>query len=109
MDAPSRTFEVGPGSSMDARVSTFYYPHWRATENGRALVTHPGPDGALLISLPPEPVTIDLEFREPPRTKVSTITSIISWTLLAALLIFGWFATTRRPYDSTERSPAPAP
>jgi hypothetical protein len=108
-DALSRTFEVGPGSSMDARVSTFYYPHWRATENGRALATHPDPDGALLISLPPEPVTIDLEFREPSRAKVSTITSIISWTLLAALLIFGWFATARRPYDSTESSPAPAP
>jgi 6-pyruvoyl-tetrahydropterin synthase related domain len=108
-DALSRTFEVGPGPSTDARVSTYYYPHWRATANGKALATRPGPDGALLISLPPEQVTIDLEFREPPRAKVSTVTSIISWTLLASLLIFGWFARTRRSYDSTESSPTPAP
>jgi 6-pyruvoyl-tetrahydropterin synthase related domain len=101
-DALSRTFEVGPGPSVDARVSTFYYPHWTATANGRALTTRPGADGALLISLPPEAVTIDLEFREPPRTKVSTVTSIFSWTLLAALLIFGAFATTRRQYDPSE-------
>ena len=107
-DALSRTFEVGPGSSVDARVSTFYYPHWIATANGRALATRPGADGALLISLPPEAVTIDLEFREPPRAKVSTVVSIISWTLLASLLIFDLFATTRRQYDSTESRPAPA-
>jgi hypothetical protein len=81
---------------------------YAATANGRALATRPGADGALLISLPPEPVTIDLEFREPPRAKVSTVTSIISWTLLASLLIFGLFATERRQYDSTESSPAPA-
>ena len=93
---------------MDARVATFYYPHWTATVNGRPLATRPGADGALLIVLPPEAAMIDLKFREPTRAKVSMVVSIISWTLLAVLLIFGSFATTRRQYDPTESRPAPA-
>ncbi|MFS8086888.1 MAG: hypothetical protein ACMG6H_14740, partial [Acidobacteriota bacterium] len=97
-----------PGPSTDARVSIFYYPHWTATANGRVLATRPGADGALLISLPAEGATINLEFREPPRTKVSTVASIISWTLLAALLIFGSFANRRRQHDSIESRPEPA-
>jgi hypothetical protein len=107
-DALRRRFEVGPGSSVEARVSTFYYPHWIAAANGRVLPTRPDVDGALLISLPPEAVTVDLTFREPPRTKVSTVASIISWTLLASLLIFGSFATRRRQHDSIESRTEPA-
>jgi hypothetical protein len=107
-DALSRSLTVGPGSAMDARVSVFYYPHWIATANGRVLTTHPGADGAILISLPREAVTINLEFREPTRTIVSTVTSIISWTLLASLLIFGSFADRRRQHDAIASRPKPA-
>jgi hypothetical protein len=104
----NRSFEVGSGSSMDARVATFYYPHWVAFANGKSLATRPGADGALMILLPPEAATIDLEFHEPTRAKVSVVVSIISWTLLAVLLIFGSFATTRRQYDPTDSRSAPA-
>jgi len=99
-DALNRTFTIGPGPTMDARVSVFYYPHWIATANGRVLPTHPGADGALLISLPSQPLTINLEFREPPRTMISTAASIFSWTLLASLLIFGSLADRRRQHDA---------
>jgi len=92
----SRTFEVESGPAMEARVATFYYPHWRATANGQALTTRPNNDGALLISLPPGRVTVNLQFREPPRAKLSGVVSIISWTLLASLLIFGSFVSQRR-------------
>ncbi|MEK6337617.1 MAG: 6-pyruvoyl-tetrahydropterin synthase-related protein [Acidobacteriota bacterium] len=104
----TRTFEVGPGSPLDARVATFYYPHWIASTNGQTLPTRPGDDGALLISLPPEQATVSLEFREPPRTMISIVASIISWTLLASLLIFGSFADRRRQHDAIASRPAPA-
>ena len=107
-DALSRTFTVGPGAALDARVSVFYYPHWIATANGHVLPTHPAADGAILISLPPEALTINLEFREPPRTMISTVASIISWTLLASLLIFGSFADRRRQHDAIASRPKPA-
>ena len=94
-DDTKRSFFVAAGAPVDARVATFYYPHWVATANGKNLQTHPAPDGALMITLPADSVTINLEFREPSRTKIADIFSIISWTLVASLLIFGRFAATR--------------
>src|SRR5712692_6032901 len=92
----SRTFEIESGRALEAHVSTFYYPHRTATTNGQALPTRPAADGALLISLPTERVTVNLQFLEPPRAKLSGVVSIISWTLLASLLIFGSFVSQRR-------------
>lgn len=97
-----RTFEVEAGPGTEARVSTFYYPHWIATADGRILRTRPAADGALLISLPPERVVVNLQFREPTRVRVSNAISIISWTLLAGLLIFGEFVSQRRRREPLE-------
>jgi hypothetical protein len=96
----SRTFEVEAGSVSEARVSTFYYPHWTATANGQALATRPAADGALLISLPPQRVTVNLQFREPSRAKLSGVVSIISWTLLASFLIFGGFVSQHESIEA---------
>jgi hypothetical protein len=91
----NRSFTVDAGAPAQARVATFYYPHWQATANGQQLQTSPAQDGALLVSLPPQAVNVTLEFREPARTKIADGISIISWTLIAALLIFGKFAAAR--------------
>lgn len=106
-DDLQRTFEVEAGTPVDARLATFYYPHWTATANGNVLSTRPAADGALLISLPPERVTVNLQFREPFRAKLSGVISIVSWTLLASFLIFGAFARKRRDHESiiTRRNP----
>jgi 4-amino-4-deoxy-L-arabinose transferase-like glycosyltransferase len=96
----SRTFEVESGPAREAHVSTFYYPHWIANANGRALSTRPAADGALLISLPPERVTVNLRFREPSRVIRSSVVSIISWTLLASFLIFGVFVRRHEPIEA---------
>jgi hypothetical protein len=101
----SRTFEVASGRALEARVSTFYYPHWIATANGHTLSTRPAADGALLISLPPERVTVNLQFREPARAKLSSLVSIISWTLMASFLIFGVFVRQHEPIE-TRREPS---
>jgi hypothetical protein len=99
----SRTFEVESGRALEAHVSTFYYPHWIATANGQAFSTRPAADGALLISLPPERVTVNLQFREPSRAKLSVVVSIISWTLLASFLIFGAFKSQHEPIEAKRR------
>jgi hypothetical protein len=91
-----RQFQVAAGPETVARVRTFYYPRWIASAGEQSLATRSAEDGALLISLPPERVTIDLRFREPQRAKLSGVVSIISWTLLASLLIFGSFVSQRR-------------
>jgi hypothetical protein len=90
-----RTFVVDAGSQREARVATFYYPHWKAMGNGQSLQTRPADDGALLVSIPEQAVNVTIEFREPARTKIADGISIISWTFIAAILIFGTFTAGR--------------
>lgn len=98
-----RVFEVEAGEAIDARVATFYYPHWLAEANGQTLSTRPSTDGTLLIALPPQKVVVNLEFREPPRVRLSAPISIISWTLISWLLIFGSFTSKRRDHGPIRR------
>jgi hypothetical protein len=84
-----RRFEVSPGIATEARVCTFYYPHWVATSAGRVLATRPDRDGALLISLPADPAkttSVALDFREPPRTRISATLSALSWLSIGLLV-----------------------
>ena len=95
----TRAFDIEAGAPTEVRVATFYYPHWLASANGQSLPTRPAADGALLISLPSERLTVNLEFREPARRRLSAGASIISWTLVASLLIFGAFVRKRRDHE----------
>src|SRR5262245_27027058 len=70
-DDLKRVFEVEAGGAVDAHIATFYYPHWIAIANGQVLPSRPANDGTLLVSLPREHAIVNLEFREPQRTKVS--------------------------------------
>jgi len=81
-----RRFSVAAGPATEARVRTFYYPHWTATSEASVLATRPDKDGALLISLPQNATTVDLDFREPRKTKISTMSS------LSGLMIIGMLA-----------------
>jgi hypothetical protein len=82
-----RTFSVAAGPATEARVRTFYYPHWTATSEAGTLTTRPDKDGALLISLPQDATSIALDFREPRKTKFSTITSLSGLILISALAV----------------------
>jgi hypothetical protein len=97
-----RVFAVEAGEAVEARVATFYYPHWVAEANGQPLSVRPANDGTLLIALPPQQVVVNLEFREPARTKISAGVSIFSWTLIASLLIFGSFSSKRRDMSRSD-------
>jgi uncharacterized membrane protein len=82
-----RRFSISAGAPGEARVKTFYYPHWIAKSGDQILSTRPDNDGALLISLPQNSVTVDLNFTEPSRSRVSAAAS------LAGFIFIGFLAT----------------
>jgi hypothetical protein len=84
-DAEHRAFQVAAGTATEARVHTFYYPLWSASAGGNSLPTRPDQDGTLMIALPPEQVSVDLFFREPRRSRISGITSIVAAMLITLL------------------------
>ncbi|MGB9178849.1 MAG: 6-pyruvoyl-tetrahydropterin synthase-related protein [Pyrinomonadaceae bacterium] len=83
-----RLFNVEAGAQTEARVRTFYYPHWVALADGRQLETRPAEDGALLIKLPAQAVSVKLKFEEPARTRYAAACAAFGWTLILALFIF---------------------
>jgi hypothetical protein len=98
-----RLFHLGDGPAGFARVRTYYYPHWFATENGQRLPTSAAPDGVLLVSVPPGAADIELVFREPPRVRVASLASAIAWTLIAGLWVLRWLRRSRRTDGEMER------
>jgi uncharacterized membrane protein YhaH (DUF805 family) len=82
-----RVFHLSAGAATDARVRTFFYPHWQAGAEGQALAIHPDQNGALVIALPKEAATITLEFREPKRVKYAAGLTVIGWVLIGGLLL----------------------
>lgn len=85
-----REFQVTEGEAVEARVRTFYHPHWKVTTgSGAGLETRPADDGALLFSLPPETAVVTLEFREPLRVRISAFASLAGLLSIFALFVFG--------------------
>ncbi len=84
-----RLFHVSAGDAQEARVRTYFYPLWHASANGKALSVRPAKDGALLISLPPQAVSVALDFKEPTRVHVAAIISLSGWVLIVVLLSIG--------------------
>ena len=82
-----RKFSVSAGPATEARVRTFYYPHWTATTEAGTLPTRPDKDGALLISLPQNATSVALDFREPRKTKISTTSSLSGLIIIGALAV----------------------
>jgi hypothetical protein len=87
-DPEHRSFDVFPGHATELRVRTFYYPLWSASSGDRVLSTRADSDGALLISLPDnrtESIAVNLDFREPLRSRVAAPVSGASWLLILLL------------------------
>jgi uncharacterized membrane protein YfhO len=83
----TRRFAVSAGEPVEARVRTFYYPHWTATTNGQPLSTRPDNDGALLVSLPSNTTQVELSFVEPQRSRLSSAVSLAGFLLIGGLLV----------------------
>jgi len=82
-----RIFGVSAGAATDARVQTFFYPHWQASAEGRALAIRPDQNGVMVIALPKEAATITLEFHEPKRVSYAAGLTLIGWVLIGGLLL----------------------
>jgi hypothetical protein len=91
-----RTFELGPGSSTDIRLRSYYYPLWKAVELDKStrqiktsLGTKQATDGSLLVMLPPgsdaRSFTIRVLFTEPARTTFSRALSLVGVLLIGLL------------------------
>jgi hypothetical protein len=81
----TRSFEVEAGPEQEARIRTFYYPHWIASAEGVRLQTRPSDDGALLISIPDRRLRVELEFVEPRLIKVAGFISLVAWLLIGGM------------------------
>jgi len=82
-----RTFKVGAGAAIEARVRTFFYPHWVATAQGKRLEARPAGDGALMISIPANETVVNLEFREPPRVFGAALITAMGWIAIMSLAV----------------------
>jgi len=82
-----RVFHIDRGNATVARVKTFFYPLWAATAAGRVLPTSPDEHGALLIAVPPEGVSVQLDLREPRRGRLAGGATLAGWFLIGLLLI----------------------
>jgi hypothetical protein len=82
-----RRFSVTAGNATEARVRTFYYPHWTASSGKQRLITRPDQEGVLLVSLPPEATTVDLIFEEPRRSQVSSALSLAGLVFIGVLAV----------------------
>lgn len=93
----SRAFKVDAGQPIDVRVSTFYYPYWKAIVNGKEVVIGKDTDGTMLIPLPAEDANVDLHFREPAFISVAKVISLLTWLgLITALAVF---VRSRKPLN----------
>jgi hypothetical protein len=82
-----RKFSVTAGRGTEARVKTFYYPHWIAKNETGILPTRPDNDGALLISVPENATSVQLDFTEPRISKFSTISSLSGLMVIGTLAV----------------------
>jgi hypothetical protein len=84
----SRHFSItagAAGNATEARVKTFYYPLWTAKSGQQFLSTRADKDGALLVLLPPNAVSVDLDFVEPRRSRVSAYASLAGFMFIGVL------------------------
>lgn len=85
-----RTFTVEAGTPVDARIATFYYPHWKAEVNGVAVPVRQDAQGVIIIPLPSEKANVNLYFQEPPLNKIASVISITVWLFLLTAFLLLW-------------------
>ncbi|MFN2406831.1 MAG: 6-pyruvoyl-tetrahydropterin synthase-related protein [Pyrinomonadaceae bacterium] len=83
----SRHFSISAGNPTEARIKTFYYPHWVAMSGNQVLPMRPDKDGALLVSLPADSVTVGLVFQERRRSGLAAVASLAGFGLIGVLTL----------------------
>ena len=92
-----RKFTVADGAAEDVRVSTFYYPYWVASVNGKKSEVRVDGDGTILLPIGAERTEVDLRFEEPLRYTLLMYLSLVTWLLVLGGLTAGFLKKTIRP------------
>lgn len=95
----AKDFTVGPGSSTDVRVATFFYPYWKASLNGSQAAVKMDSDGVVLIPISSETVNVHLHFEEPQIELVSLYITLFSWITIGSVFAVSCF---RRNFTSPQ-------
>ena len=84
-----KEFQIAAGASTEARLRILYYPYWKATSEGKQLITRPASDGALLVSIPETATSVKVNFVEPASTYVAGVLSILGLVAIAVVFAIG--------------------
>ena len=99
-----KQFSIVPGPPEDARLKLFYYPYWKAYAGHEQLNTRPDEKGRLLVSIPADAVTIDMQFVEPLSSRISGVISLTCLLICAGLIVIEklrWFRSNSSPMSKT--------
>lgn len=83
-----RSFSVDEGAAGSVSMSTFYYPLWFASVDGKPIATEVSDDGVIVLQIPNQRVHVELNFVEPTLVRVSIWVSAIAWFLVIGILFF---------------------
>lgn len=94
-----RKFAINEGAAGNARIATFWYPHWKAVVNGTHVEVGRDENGAILIPLPEEGAEVRLYFQEPVFLEVAKYVSLITWLIIPLALYFAYRRDGRGSVD----------
>jgi uncharacterized membrane protein len=77
-----REFTVFEGRPTTVRISTFYYPYWKASVNGVPVEISKGENGVIELDAPPEKADIQVAFALPTSERIARFISLIGWLFL---------------------------
>lgn len=86
-ESEAREFIVDKGEKVDLRVSTFYYPYWKATVNGKAAEINMDEHGSIIVPIQDEASTVHLYFEEPYVYTILKWLSVFTWFLFSFVII----------------------
>lgn len=85
--AEARVFRIAEGSEGNARIATFYYPHWKATINGEPVDVGKDDNGAIALPIPANASEVRMYFEEPAVNRFCFYLSVTCWLALASALV----------------------
>ena len=86
-----REFTIGAGTPGEARIRTFYYPHWHAKVNGIDALAFADKDGLIAIDVPGVQSLVKLQFEEPNYVVVANFVSAAAWLAVCSCVLFALF------------------
>lgn len=97
--ATEKIFNVSSGAPQNARIAVFYYPHWKATVNGKPAEVKIAADGAILVPVNDEESRIKIWFEESPPARFGFYLSGFTWLIF---LFTGLFYFVRKSFHPSK-------